>query len=70
MHTGHDERTRAVLEHAKRKAVERETLPAYLKDLIEQLRAAHNDHEDRIAQLERVNRALVAEAAAKVKGAA
>lgn len=38
--------------------------------LIEQMKAMLNDHEARVALLERVNQALVAEASAKMKGAA
>jgi len=38
--------------------------------VIEQLKAAQSDHETRIALLERINQALVAEASAKMKGAA
>lgn len=70
MHTGHDARTRAVIEHARRKSEVRETLPSEVRMVIEQLKAAQSDHETRIALLERINQALVAEASAKMKGAA
>lgn len=48
----------------------KESLPAEVRMVIEQMKAMLNDHESRLAMLERINQALVAEAAAKVKGAA
>lgn len=62
----------AVLMRKSRERVETkiETLPQEVRLLIEQMRATCSDHERRLAQLERVNQALVAEASAKVRGAA
>ena len=48
----------------------KESLPQEVRMVIEQMKAMLNDHEGRLAQLERINQALVAEAFAKVKGAA
>lgn len=71
--TGHDARTNAVIEHARRRAVEREIrekLPEELKLIVEQIFATLADHEKRIVGTEKFQGALIGEAATKMKGAA
>lgn len=65
MHSGHDERTRAILEQLSKRRVEKETrveaIPPIIRQLIEQQNA-------RIARLEAVHAALLEEAQRTVNG--
>lgn len=48
----------------------KESLPAEVRMVIEQLKAQSNDQEARLAKLEGIMSAFVAEAIARIKGAA
>lgn len=60
----------AIAKRAKNTEIRTETLPPEVRMVIEQMKATLSDHETRVALLERINQALVAEASAKVRGAA
>lgn len=64
MHTGHDERTRAVLEHARRRLVERETRVEALPETLEQRLASI---EEQVTMLREFQSALIREATNKLK---
>jgi hypothetical protein len=72
MHTGHDARTQAIIEQARKRSevIKTETLPPEVRMVIDQMLATIKDHEVRLAQTEGFQSALVCEATNKLKGAA
>lgn len=72
MTIGHEERTRAVIEQAKRRSetVRTEALPQEVRMVIDQMCATIRDHESRVVKLEAYINALLKEAKSTLRGAA